>query len=90
METNEVSEHLYRVFAFVRDAGRWVTASEIAQHAYVAPRTARAHALRLVKAGLFDQAEVFPSHRYKLSDKAEKRNKGFMQRLERAAEFFST
>lgn len=89
METNEVSEHIYRVFAFVRDAERWVTAKEIAIQAKVAGRTARAHALRLVHAGIFDQAEVFPSHRYKLSAKADKRNKGFIQRLERAGEIFS-
>ena len=88
METNEISPHLYRVFSFVHEAARWVTSKDIAEGANVAQRTARAHALRLVNAGIFDQAEVFPSHRYRISGKADKRNKGFMQRLERAREFF--
>lgn len=88
METNEISEHLFRVYVFVRDAGRWVSSHEIAEHATVAKRTARGHALRLVKAGIFDQAEVFPGHRYRLAVKAIKRNLGFVQRLEQAGEVF--
>jgi hypothetical protein len=88
METNEISEHLFRVYAFVRDQRRWVTAHEITDGANVASRTARAHALRLVKAGIFDQAEVFPGHRYRLAVKADKRNRGFVQRLEQASEVF--
>ena len=89
METNEISEHMYRVFSFVQTAKHWVTAKDIAANTKVAERTARAHALRLVKAGIFDQAEVFPSHRYRISDKASKRNRGFMQRLEQSREFFT-
>jgi hypothetical protein len=88
VETNEVSEHLFRVFYFVKTLGGWASAADIAKGASVAPRTARAHALRLVRAGVFEQAEVFPSHRYKLAEKAEKRNKGFYQRLEQAGEVF--
>lgn len=87
-ETSEVSEHLFRVFAFVTKANRWHTAREIAEHSKTAYRTARAHCYRLVKAGIFDQAEVFPGHRYRISENASKRNKGFMQRLEQAKEFF--
>jgi hypothetical protein len=88
METNEISMHLFRVYAFVRDQMRWVTAHEIEIGADVAPRTARAHALRLVKAGIFDQLEVFRGHRYRLAAKADKRNLGFVQRLEQASEVF--
>jgi len=88
MEANEISEHLYRVFAFVRDSKTWVTSKEIAVGAKVAPRTARAHALRLVNTGLFDLAETFPSHRYRLSPKAGKRNKTFLQRLEESGKFW--
>jgi hypothetical protein len=42
METNEITEHLFRVYAFVRDQRRWVTAHDIEIGANVAPRTARA------------------------------------------------
>jgi hypothetical protein len=86
METNEISEHLYRIYAFVRDAEKWVTAKDIAKGAQVGDRTARAHALKLVKSGVFDQAEIFPGHRYRISEKADKRNRGFVQRLEKVGE----
>lgn len=88
METSEISEHLFRVFNFVSTSSSWVTAAQIAKGAKVAPRTARAHALRLVKVGVFDQAETFPGHRYCVAPTASKRNRGMMQRLEQAAEFF--
>src|SRR4051812_1299578 len=52
-ETNEISLHLFRVFDFVRKAGGWVTAKQIAAGSAVAERTSRAHALRLVQAGVF-------------------------------------
>lgn len=68
--------------------GRWMTSAEIAEHAHVAPRTARAHALKLVKLGVVDQAEVFPGHRYRLAEHAVKRNRGYFDRLTRAAEVF--
>lgn len=87
-ETSEISIHMFRVFSFVANAKRWVTANEIGTNSNVARRTARAHALRLVRSGIFDQAEVFPGHRYRISENASKRNKGFMQRLEQAKEFF--
>ena len=87
-ETNEISLHLFRVFDFVRKANGWVTANEIAAGAGVAARTSRAHALRLVQAGVFDLAEVFPAHRYRFAATAAKRNRGFLQRLERAEEIF--
>lgn len=89
METNEVSEHLFRVYAFVVERNGWTTSQEIAKGAKVSPRTARAHALRLVKAGIFDLAEVFPGHRYRVASNAAKRNRGFFQRLEQAAEIFA-
>lgn len=88
MESNEISLHQLKVFEFVRDSGRWVTSAEIQDGAGVAARTARLHALNLVKLGLFDQAEVFPGRRYRLSEFAEQRNKGYMLRLAQAREVF--
>jgi hypothetical protein len=89
METNEISLHQLKVFEFVRNNQRWVTSKEIAASARVAERTARAHALKLVNLGIFDQAEVFPAHRYRLSEFAEQRNKTYVQRLRRAQEVFA-
>lgn len=88
MEKNEVSIHLLKVFEFVKKSSGWVTSADIAKGSGVAPRTARSHALLLVQMGIFDQAEVFPAHRYRFSDKAEKRNKSYMIRIQNAKEVF--
>lgn len=89
MEQNEISLHQLKAFNFVRECNRWVTAAEIASNAGIAPRTARLHALKLTNLGIFDIAEVFPAHRYRFSEKARKRNKAFMLRLEKANEVFT-
>lgn len=89
METSEISLHQVRVYNFVGKHGGWCTAQEIAEGSGVAPRTARAHSLRFVKLGVFDQAEVFPAHRYRLSAMAPKRNKAIVQRLDEARAIFA-
>jgi hypothetical protein len=88
METSEISLHQVKVYEFALSSRGWVTAKEIAAGAGVAQRTARAHALKFVQLGVFDQAELFPAHRYQLSSLAAKRNKTFIQRLEAAREMF--
>ena len=88
METNEISLHLVRVFELAKAHPGWLTAKEIADRAGVAGRTARAHAAKLVQLGIFDVAEVFPGHRYRLSELAVKRNKPMLQRLEAARMVF--
>jgi hypothetical protein len=88
MERGEISLHQVKVFRFVRDTKSWVDNHTIAVGTGVAPRTARLHTKVLTDLGLFDQAEVFPGHRYRISDFAEKRNKGYLRRLEAAAEVF--
>ena len=84
MEKNEVSSHevlVYRELA----KGEWITSNAIAEATGVAPRTARAHALKLVRLGIVDQAEVFPGHRYRWSA-YEKQDAAYLQRLVNAAE----
>jgi hypothetical protein len=88
VENNEISLHQIKVLEFVKSKDQWVTANEIAKGSGVAPRTARHHALLFVKLGIFDQAEVFPAHRYRLSDKAEKHNKAYVLRLNKAKAVF--
>ena len=88
METNEVSEHLCKVFMCVRSSNGWVTAKDVSAASGVAERTSRAHLSRLVKLGLFDQAETFPAHRYRMSTKAGKRNISMLQRIESACSIF--
>ena len=88
METDEVSVHQLRVFLFVKESQRWITAKEIAWGANVAPRTARAHALKLVQLEIFDVMEVSPAHRYRLSEKANRRNQAYLLRLQKAQEAF--
>lgn len=86
MERNEVSAHEIAVFKALLSAEGWLTSSDIARLADVAPRTARAHALKLVRLGVADQAEVFPGHRYRISGFAPKRNRSYVDRLACAAD----
>jgi len=85
MESNEISSHEIRVYRLLAE-GNWVTSRQIAEMTGVAPRTARAHALKLVHLGIADQAEVFPGHRYRISAHAAQRNRGYHDRIQRAAE----
>lgn len=86
MERSEVSRHEVAVYSALMKATTWLSSKEIADRAGVSPRTARAHALKLVRLGLLDQAEIFPGHRYRLSEHADKRNRGYVDRLAKAAE----
>jgi hypothetical protein len=89
MERNEISIHETRAFRdFLKSKGRWITSKELAKEANIAERTARAFCLKFAKLGLVDLAEVFPAHKYRLSDKASKRNAAYFGRLEKACEIF--
>jgi hypothetical protein len=89
-ERNEISRHEIEAFsALTRPAQSWKTNAELgAECPHVAQRTMRAITLKLVKLGILDQAEVFPAHKFRLADKADKRNRGYVDRLHRAAEVF--
>jgi hypothetical protein len=89
METREISEHLVRFYLTAKTRKTWATSGELATEARIAPRTGRAFSLRFVREGIFDQAALFPGHRYRLSAMADKRNKTYLQRLEQAAMIFS-
>jgi DNA-binding IclR family transcriptional regulator len=88
MTDDLISPHQLKVFDYVRQAGRWVTAAEIQDATGVAMRTARHHASKLTDLGLFEQVSLFPGHRYRVSPSAEQRNKGYMLRLAQAREVF--
>lgn len=89
-ERNEISaqEVAFFLAASQRGEHQWSTAKELADASGIAPRTGRAYALKFVRLGLFDQAEVWPAHRYRWSELASKRNKAYLQRLEHAAYVF--
>jgi hypothetical protein len=88
MEKSEVSRHQLSVYLFVNGTKGWVTNYDTARGANVAFRTARLHSKMLVDLGIFDHAEVFPGHRFKLAVQAEKRNKPFWLPLQVATEVF--
>jgi len=88
MESAEISVHQVRIFKFLSANKNWYSAREIAEAAKVAKRTARAHLFKFVQAGIVDQAELFPEHRYRLSRLAEKRNKTLIQRLNQASDIY--
>lgn len=89
MERNEISEHEVKVYLALRASAKWMTNREIGERLTgVGPRTVRLHTKRLADLGILDQAEVFPAHRYRIAEKRGKRNKGYADRLDRAAEIF--
>lgn len=89
MERNEISRHEIAFFHAAKSADGWRTAKELADTAGIAHRTGRAFALKFVRLGIADQAEVWPAHRYRWSKMADKRNRSYVQRLEQASEVFS-
>ncbi len=89
MEANEISLHEVKLYRAIQKRGAiWATSKELANDSGIAERTARAHLLKLARLNVVDIAEVFPGHRYRISDKADKRNAGYITRLERASEAF--
>ena len=90
MEKNEVSLHMLKVYLYAESRKDWFTAKDCAKTCSLSDRTGRAHCKRLTDLGVFDLAEVFPAHRYKLSDLADKRNKAMVLRLEHARTVFAS
>jgi hypothetical protein len=88
METAEISRHQVAMYLFVKGAKGWVTSRDIEEGAGVCGSSARHFAKKLVDMGIFDVAEVFPGHRYRLSSLASKRNKSMVVRFETAASVF--
>jgi hypothetical protein len=90
MERSEISLHELKVYlALKNNSDKWLSNEDIAGMVTgVSPRTIRQHTRRLVKLGVIDQAEVFPRHHYKISEKAGKRNQSYVARLESAAVVF--
>jgi len=90
-ETNEISIHEARFYIEATAktvAGQWLSSKELAERAQIAPRTARAFSRKFVSLGLFDVAEVYPGHRYRFAEKADKRNAAYTNRLQHAAGVF--
>ncbi len=91
MERNEISLHEVNIYkTFLGAPKKWFTNQEVAALAGVAGRTARMHTKRLASIGVLDQAELFPGHRYRFSEKAAKRDAGYLNRLNRAIEIFAS
>ena len=90
METQEISLNQLRLFEFVRDAGKWVSMREIVTATGSARETVGLHCRRFVKLGIFDQAEVWPGHRFRIAELADKRNSAIMERLKKAREVFGS
>ena len=91
MERSEISRHEVEIVRVLSGhQGKWLSNAEIGGQLQikVSPRTIRATTLKLVKIGILDQAEVFPAHRYRLSGFAANRDRGYWDRVNRAAEVF--
>ena len=89
-ERSEISLHEVKLFrALKAKPDKWFTNEELSAECKFSGRTVRAHTSRFVKLGILDQAEVFPAHRYRFSQKANRRNVAYLQRLEQADEVFN-
>jgi hypothetical protein len=85
---HEISRHEIAIYqAFAGRPGKWLSSAEVARAAKVAPRTARAHVVRLTGLGVLDEAdEVWPGRRYRLAADAGDGPRSYADRLRRAAE----
>ena len=90
MEQAEISEHQWKIYDCLIKGQRWMSNREIAEFTGVSLRRVGFHTKNLVQLGILDQAEVYPGHRFKVASKAEKRNFGYIQRLQQAGEIFGT
>lgn len=88
MEKAEISLHQVKIYRHLAESKGWLTNKDIAKTTGVSLRNVSYHTRRFVDLGVCDQAEVYPGHRYRLSDKAEKRNASYMLRLKQADEVF--
>ena len=89
METSEVSLHEVKIWKALTERPKdWLTNKEIADRSKIKPRTVRAHTLKLVAFGLLEQAEVFPSHRFRIAATETARRHPHLKALEQAAKIF--
>jgi DNA-binding IclR family transcriptional regulator len=88
MEKAEISEHQWKIFDCLTQANTWMSNKDIAQKTGVSLRRTGFHTNNLVQLGILDQAEVYPGHRFRVSDKASKRNTAYVLRLKQAGEIF--
>jgi hypothetical protein len=87
IENNEISEHQAKIYDFVRKQNQWLTNADITEHVGFSARTVRLHTKRLVDLGIFELAELYPGHQFKLAPKP--RDKVHLQRLLQAVAIFS-
>lgn len=88
-ERSEISFHEILVFRLLKsEPEKWFTHKQISETSKMNERTVRSHTLRFVRLGLVDQAEVFPAHRYRWSEKAQRRNGSYLLRLNQADAIF--
>jgi DNA-binding IclR family transcriptional regulator len=90
MEPSEISLHLVKIYRCLSQSKAWMTNKQIAETTGVSLRRTSHHTKTLVGLGILDQAELYPGHRYRMSDKADKRNGSYLARLKQAENIFQT
>jgi len=89
MDTH-ISPHETAIYSACLANRRWLTNKEIATLSGVAYRTARHHTSRLVKAGVLEQARLFPGFRFRLSAEPTQVGQDHINRLVAAAAIFGS
>jgi DNA-binding IclR family transcriptional regulator len=88
LEKAEISIHQWKIYDCLTRAQAWMTNKEVAEQTGVSLRRTSFHTNNLVQLGILDQAEVYPGHRFRISSRADKRNTGYLKRLQQAGEIF--
>lgn len=88
MEPSEISLHLVKIYRCLSQSHAWMTNKHIAEATGVSLRRTSHHTKTLVGLGILEQAEVYPGHRYRVAEKADKRNGSYLARLKQAEEIF--
>ena len=79
-----ISHHEVRVYRVTCQNQGWLTAKDIAGMSDVSARTARHHAARLTKLGVFDVARVFGGYRYRIKTELEPSASKYVGQIEAA------
>jgi len=90
MEKAEISVHQWKIYECLLRSKAWMSNKDIAQQTGVSLRRVSFHTNNLVQLGILDQAEVYPGHRFRFSQQANKRNTAYLRRLQQAGEIFAT
>ena len=89
VEGGDISAQQVRVIDFMLKEKRWYSVREIASGAQVSERTGQNLARKFVRLGIFEQADLHPAPRYRLSEGAANKSGAFFDKIAAARRAFN-